>query len=264
MDQDKFCDLGNFDESEKAEIDLTQPPTSGEAYLRQVIVGRERCQPIVVANRDFTSYTAKRTSQIPADLLPEIAPDQSNSPPFPPKSWRQQQRNKFDDLRWELTQKRNKILEKVTSKIRFPNLGNEEGWKKFCFETCTPQITDQCSKNSDLLKLHSGTPPLLTIIASLSPAQATDLFEFQVAWFVEEGYRADRMHWLYALMLLIEKPLTPEACSALRDMARALTKIRQAISADDKSEETEAILKACNLFLCLVVEYFGQRDLAIW
>jgi len=263
MDQEKFCDLGSMDDSEKAEIDLTQPPTSGEAYLRQVIVGRERCQPIVVANRDFTYYTSKRTSQIPADLLSGTV-SQPHSPPFPPKSWRQKQVNQFDRLRWELSQKRNLILEKVTSKIRFPSLGNEEGWKKFCFETSPSEVQAQSSKNSDLLKLHSGTPPLLTIVSSLTTAQAADLFEFQAAWFVEEGYRADRMHWLYALMLLIEKPLTSESCSALRDMARAFTKIRQSITMDDKSEETETILRACNLFLCLVVEYFGQRDLAIW
>jgi len=268
MDQDKFCDLGNVDQLDESGIDLTAPPTSGELYLRQVVVGRSKCQEVAVTDRDFTHYSVKQTVQVPAGLLRENVAGSTQSCPIPPASWRKMQVAEFDRLRTELSQRRAEIVKNFGSKIRFPPLGDEDGWKRFCFETCSPQIQGSVDsfreKKQNLFECHTGTPPLLTIVASLTAAKAVDLFEFHVGWFAENGYRPERMHWLYALMLLIEKPLTPDACSALRELAREFSKIRQTVTVDDKGDCNDAIIRSYYLFLCLIVDYFGQRDLAEW
>lgn len=63
--------------------------------------------------------------------------------------------------------------------------------------------------------------------------------------------------WIYALLAVVELPLTPETCSCLRSLARTCSVMR----AKMKTLEVHEI-GAINLFICLVARYFRQLDLA--
>lgn len=44
----------------------------------------------------------------------------------------------------------------------------------------------------------------------------TDLLGFAVEWLQADGYSKPLLHWLFALLCVLEKPLEPETCASLR------------------------------------------------
>lgn len=75
MDQGVFFDVGEFDRSK---VDLNKVPTSAQEYLRQMIVGREKCPEIVTVNLDKDQMKHAK-DQVPKDpskgLACQWAPD---------------------------------------------------------------------------------------------------------------------------------------------------------------------------------------------
>lgn len=87
--------------------------------------------------------------------------------------------------------------------------------------------------------------------------EVEQLIEYHVRWMEERGFTKHFGCWMYALLVKLEKPLTPEMCSLLRNLARLCSKIRcDLMSADNP------LLPQLNLFICLVGRYFDQSDLA--
>ncbi|XP_066602621.1 gem-associated protein 2-like isoform X2 [Prorops nasuta] len=81
----------------------------------------------------------------------------------------------------------------------------------------------------------------------------------QVGWInLCSGKIENRLgEWIFALLVVLEQPLNPDACSCLRSLARACSIIR----ANSKNLEMQQIA-SLNLFICLVARYFRQLDLA--
>ena len=58
----------------------------------------------------------------------------------------------------------------------------------------------------------------------------------------------------------LEKPLTPDVGSSLRDLALICSQLRMNI-VGEASENKDEDIAALNLFICLVARYFDQGDL---
>ena len=93
------------------------------------------------------------------------------------------------------------------------------------------------------------------------------VLEYCVSWLGVTGWSPQYGPWLYALLVRLEKPLTPDTASLLRDLALSAARERRRIAASlgpqppAASEAPDENIAALNLFICLVAKYFGQGDL---
>ncbi|XP_013792825.1 gem-associated protein 2-like [Limulus polyphemus] len=83
------------------------------------------------------------------------------------------------------------------------------------------------------------------------------IINYHINWLEVTGFTAQQGRWFYALLSCLEKPLTPEACSSLRSLARACANLRASL---ETKEDPRLI--PLNLLICLVARYFDQGDLA--
>lgn len=61
--------------------------------------------------------------------------------------------------------------------------------------------------------------------------------------------------------LRLEKPLTPDVSSQLRDLALLCSRQRLVLAKLGDQQQASSSLAAVNLFICLVARYFDQTDL---
>jgi len=70
---------------------------------------------------------------------------------------------------------------------------------------------------------------------------------------------------VYTLLTRLEKPLTPDVGSLLRDLVLFCAQERVEIAEKVETVETGGVpdekIAALNLFICLVAKYFDQGDL---
>ena len=75
------------------------------------------------------------------------------------------------------------------------------------------------------------------------------------------GWRPEYGPWLYSILVRLEKPLTPDVGSLLRDLVLICARERHRISTSGSGDANDENIAALNLFICLVAKYFGQGDL---
>jgi len=104
-------------------------------------------------------------------------------------------------------------------------------WDQICvdkenIDSDADSTTDGNSKNKDeavlrevIEKSDSGTPPMISVILSMPTHLVEQILEYQVTWVQSTGWRPEYGAWLYSLLTRIEKPLTPDMGSILRDLA---------------------------------------------
>lgn len=64
--------------------------------------------------------------------------------------------------------------------------------------------------------------------------------------------------WIYAILTLLEKPLSPSCCHTIREFAKRCSVVRSNLP--DTVEESA--YTPLNLYICLIAKYFHQLDLA--
>merc|ERR1712059_217747 len=118
--------------------------------------------------------------------------------------------------------------------------------------------------------LVKGEQPRLGLLLAMPVNVCEQVLEYLVAWMSVTGWRADFGPWVYAVLSRLEKPLTPDVGSSLRDLARLCSSERCRLvggveqvkgESDEELKETDEDLAALNLFICLVARYFDQSDL---
>lgn len=125
-----------------------------------------------------------------------------------------------------------------------PNVDDRQGWIAFCTK-----------KNSDGSEANR---PTLKLLLRMNQPLVEHILEYLVELVQTQGKISHKLgQWLYSLLVVLELPLNPDACSCLRSLARACSVIR---ANSKKLEEDE--VGALNLFICLVARYFRQMDLA--
>ncbi|XP_043267350.1 gem-associated protein 2 [Venturia canescens] len=225
------------------EIDLSLPPTSGEDYIKRVVIEAKRCESVVVAEID-ESRLKKPTVNVKTLAGCIEAPHQLK----PTLEWQQCQIADFSDVRLEIAGLRSRIHNSNSGwklpAVTLPEIDDQSGWIKFC-TTLSPM-------DGNLIN-----PPTLSTIFSMSHPMVEQVLEYLVENIeTEDQIRPHVGQWIYALLTVLELPLNPDACSCLRSLARACSAIRVDMDSSDEHR-----LNTLNLFICLVARYFRQLDL---
>lgn len=239
------------------EPDLNGPPRNPREYLRQVQLEASQCPEVVVAQIDPKKLKKKQT--VNASVAGCHAAPVGFSPSL---SWQQHQVSNFSDVRQSITKNRKHwSSHTLDDNVLMPKPTHEEGWLKFCLGETVYLGTSSCHTDAkpepalDYRKV--GFPPFLSIVSRLNQSTVLTVLEFLICWFEEHEFIPQLGCWLYALLACLEKPLLPEAHSAIRQLARRCAQLRSTL----ESQEDEK-LPPLNLLICLVARYFEQNDLA--
>ncbi|GAB1867244.1 Gem-associated protein 2 [Camponotus japonicus] len=229
-------EVGNINEKD---INLSLPPTSGEEYIKRVIIEAQQCADVVVADIDLSCMELSRGCVKTLAGCVEAPPSLS-----PTSEWQQYQVSDFSDIRLYVSQLKDEI--QVGKRkwripdINLPSINDREGWISFCLG------------NKEKIE------PTLNTLFCFNQSTVEQVLEHLVH-FVETEKRIEYKigQWIYTLLAILEQPLQPDTCSCLRSLARACSVIRADSGKLDAQE-----LGALNLFICLVARYFRQLDLA--
>ena len=107
----------------------------------------------------------------------------------------------------------------------------------------------------------TGDQPSLNLILSLPSQVCEQVLEYLVSWLHLTTWRHEVGVWLYSLLVRLDKPLTPDVGSLLRDLVLICASLRRNIAADISGGDHDETVAALNLFICIVAKYFGQADL---
>ncbi|XP_015189260.1 PREDICTED: gem-associated protein 2 [Polistes dominula] len=225
------------------DIDLKQPPKSGEDYIKRVILEAKQYADTVVADINPDLFKKPTISihhlsgciEAPSSLIPTI-------------EWQERQVQNFKDLKLYVIQMQDKIKSskhnRKLQKTQLPHIDNQEDWITYCSK-----------ESSDDIENHS---PTLTTVISMKQPLIEQVLEYLIEYVQTQGKLSFKIgQWLYALLVVLHLPLNPDTCSCLRSLARTCSVIR---ANSKKLEEHE--IGALNLFICLVAKYYRQMDLA--
>ncbi|KAJ8952786.1 hypothetical protein NQ318_008103 [Aromia moschata] len=103
--------------------------------------------------------------------------------------------------------------------------------------------------------------PLFSIITQYSQSSKAQMLQI-ITKYVDllkpnESIEDNLGTWVYAILALLEIPLSPNCCYLLREFARKCNIIRSQLPDNAK----ESLYMPLNLFICIIAIYFNQLDL---
>jgi len=259
--------------------DTDAVPVDGADYLRRVIKERKRCPDTVTASVPVTAPESRKESSSRGG---NIARKRSKlAPPTgccPAPAWQRQQVADFSTVRQKLAQHTSLLKSGggiAAHNVKTPDKKKEGEWCRFClgskiWEKVKETREESSETEEDSCKSEErteGHDPLVDVIATLPYHVVETVLEYHVTWLRAVGWTRQFGPWLYSLLARLEKPLTPDMGSLIRDLALLCAEERGKIfSESSKDNEVENVpnhdLAALNLFVCLVAKYFDQGDLA--
>uniref|UniRef100_A0A915PN02 Gem-associated protein 2 n=1 Tax=Setaria digitata TaxID=48799 RepID=A0A915PN02_9BILA len=242
MEQEAVFDVGDFDERN---ISLNETPRNPSHYLQQVSVSRARCPEVVTAKVIPQKVTS---SAISKDLLFSCEP---------PSEWSLIMSDKFSMQRSLVDAQRSHW--KKSAAYKWPSLKDPDEWRIFCLEERNSSFPLE-TKLASRFAHHRGNPPTLRLVLSMSEQQVNAVIQYLVEVFIDEGYARPLFEWIYALLLVLQKPLLHDVCSAIRQLAKHSRILRNTL--DDKLETDSTIREEFSLFIAIVGVYFEQLDIA--
>ncbi|XP_076756758.1 gemin 2 isoform X1 [Xylocopa sonorina] len=230
--------VGDIDE----DVNLSIIPTSGEEYIKRVILEAQKCADVVVAEIDRNRIKKPTIDVEPLSGCVE-------APPWigPSLDWQLYQVSDFSDIRLYISQLKSEIrtLKRkwIPPKIDTPDMDDEQGWIEFCSGSGAEKARFAPNLNTMFCLNQPMVEQILEHLVEY--VKSLDKIEYELG------------QWIYALLVILEMPLTPEMCSCLRSLARTCSVMR----ANSMKLEVHEI-GTLNLFICLVARYFRQLDLA--
>lgn len=111
--------------------------------------------------------------------------------------------------------------------------------------------------DTEKLDIQEGNPPLVSCVMYLTQPMVDTLLQHHVNYANSRGFHVQQGPWIYALLALLQKPLTPDTCSTLRSLARLGAQLRSQLDSASHPH-----LTPLNLFISLIARYFDQKDMA--
>ncbi|KAI3420330.1 hypothetical protein GPALN_003639 [Globodera pallida] len=251
MEQEAFYTVGEFDRSR---VDLNKPAMTVEEYMQQVVAGRELLPDVAVAPVEVLKRVSATSSK-----MYNVPGMRENSHTFtnrfgPNKEWCVTKSNEFSRSRSVIESI--KVPGDPLKDIKLPPVSDSMRWCQVCFESRLEGFKIE-PEHEQCFAHHKGTPPTVALTTSLNDNQVNELIIHQVNYMLSKGQTRATLQWLYALLLVVKKPLLHEVCSSLRDFCRKCKEWRSEL--DEDEEETNYQL---SFFISIISIYFAQRDLA--
>ncbi|XP_014780798.1 gem-associated protein 2 [Octopus bimaculoides] len=228
--------------------DLNIPPMTGNEYLRRVR-DEALCCPSVVVAKSLNTEAMNRKQNV--HILAEDCCLPAPTGLEPSAEWKRKQVADFAKIR----QKLNKYKSTHESDIKImrrklPLASEVEEWFKLCFGRLKNLTPDESNV------LEGGCFPFLSLVSVMEQHCIEQLLNYHMNCFESIGFTHHQGQWIFALLTCLQKPLTPEACSAIRNLARICARLRALMNST-----TDPHLTPLNLIICLVCQYFEQKDL---
>uniref|UniRef100_A0A1D1YEQ8 Gem-associated protein 2 n=1 Tax=Anthurium amnicola TaxID=1678845 RepID=A0A1D1YEQ8_9ARAE len=237
-----------------------RPPATGEEYLRMVRSEANKRPSVVIAKNQINKSKEVRiagwvkrgwANQMELDNFDQNSNNMVN------EEWEKIFLMKFDLIRQRLEKHIRKNLKSLKNKpsVKFPARNDEAGWLKFCYGV---------NGSSNLLEgkglenegdVNEMTLPFVSIVSRIDQVTTITLLQYHTKW-LSNGITIAQSQWLFALFLRVDKLLTPNQMSALRQLCKKCIQIRQ------KTDEDDLItLASLDMIIIIVRKYFGQKDL---
>ncbi|KAL1918937.1 uncharacterized protein VTP21DRAFT_2318 [Calcarisporiella thermophila] len=232
--------------SERADLNPENPPATGEEYLRLVRMEARKRPAVVVAQKKPPE------SSSPGKLPKSYAAGPSANPGVPTKwvpdlEWQETFLKSFEAQRKHFS-KTNKH-EKMRHKL--PKTQDEQGWMAFCYGDAKELSKDEeISAEGNEEKVDH-----LSAVNSIDQRTALQLLKYHTKW-IGPSISVRQSQWIYALLLRIDKAMTSDQMFILRDLCRRCMTIRSQLEGP-----TDPCIASLNIFITVVVKYFGQGDL---
>jgi len=248
------------DTNTAVDFDTNQAPASGLEYLLRVQREAKHCPMVVVADIDIKKFEKKQTLKVKSGTGCMPAPNGY----APSTEWQRQQTIEFANLRMALSRYKAKHAKRIKNSDSKPTLPKKDdviGWCRLCLGSHV-QLQIAARDNAYAAEdaptgTCTGKPPLLSMLVIMCQSVVEQVLEYHLAWFEAAGFSPEQGRWLYALLAVLEKPLSPEACFSVRQLARLCCNLRASLESSEDSQ-----LVHLNLLICLVARYFDQIDLA--
>jgi len=270
------------EEDDDSEVDLWgNAYKDGHDFIRRQIKERNKIPAI------STAHNIPNQKKPVAKSSGGLSRSKVSLPPgcCPCPAWQKDQVKEFSNIRLKLSQHMTLIKASKEQAVKIPDKRNEALWCHLCFgsniwklveETKEEESDNELVKGGEVKEVVEGQKPLLSVISCMPNHYVEAVLEFQVSWLRKVGWFSSLGPWLYALLARLEKPLTPDTSSLIRSLALQAARERARMAATSKdtegasSKDTEGAsnteghpgIAACNLFVCLISQYFGQGDLA--
>jgi len=119
-----------------------------------------------------------------------------------------------------------------------PQYDDEDAWFMFCFE-------------------GEGHPPLLSTVLKMDTMTQERVLSYHIDWLNKETtLSAHRAVWIYALLVGIDKPLSPNVASDIRRLLVMCCSMRSRL----EGEEEEENLACLNIMISLAGTYYEQEE----
>jgi len=271
------------------------PAQSAASYLKMVRQEASKCPDVVIANnidsgkfRDSQTYfiNSDNPAKAPSGLEPSIQwqikqilefsklrekiskmketfeKTRENTPKFPP--------DMTDGQRWVVWCCGKDVLvenqcdedddeddDDDDDEIELKALPKDSLSGILCQLNDNPVSTKQQLAPVAKIDVGQGNPPLVSIAMYMNQPMVETVLKHHVNYIQNQGFHMQQGPWIYAMLSMLQKPLAPDTCALLRDLARLCSQLRSRLDSD-----THPHLRPFNLFISLVARYFDQRDMA--
>ncbi|ORX89428.1 hypothetical protein K493DRAFT_337753 [Basidiobolus meristosporus CBS 931.73] len=256
-----------------ADVDLDGPPTTGEEYLRMVRMEANNRPSVFIAKN-------KPSTSIPTSIpkTPREAEKVKGQPVsrVPSPEWREAFKLRFSRLRKTVEERRKTI--KSSSRIEgLPGIKDETAWLGLLYGDSSKAETP--AEAQPLL-------PYASVVLKMDQKTTLALLEYHIDWLDEDSLTKNQVsiasksakewikanihakaQWLFALLLRVDKLLTSDSISTLRELCRQWGAIRTnlarplAKTIPSQTNGTGEQIASLNMLISIVIDYFGQLDL---
>jgi len=265
-------------------------PQDGMAYLRAVRAERKQCPDTVIASslppppRKLLKEQGGSKAGVEVDeeevqgngvhagVIGEkvfgVGRVKAPPPPgcCPGVAWQRKQVKQFSQLRLRMGKHVTLVRSKGEKPAKVPDRQNEALWCHLMMGGALWQELLAHREEEGRLAQGDvkGESPTVTFLTSIPVHVCETLMDYLTSWLAVTGWKEGYGPWIYAVLTRLEKPLTPDVGSKLRDLALECSLIRQYLAAQrEKGKEgsSDEGIATMNLFICLVSRYFDQTDL---
>ncbi|CAG8556443.1 3615_t:CDS:2 [Paraglomus occultum] len=244
VEEDDFIVSRAFPTSNKPFGSLnTRPPANGEEYLRLVNEEANKIPAVKIApspaNKQSDDKIAGWVKRGWAEMKKE---ENTVDKLMPNKEWEIKFLDGFEGMRQKLRRwidKQASNINQAAETLEMPKHRNKTAWYKFCYGS-------------------AGTVPTLSIISKVDQQTTLSLISYHTEWLSDNEISKAQSQWIFALLLRVDKLLTPNQTSLLRELCRKCIDIRKNLSARDMDDINFA---SANIIISIIRGIFGQKDL---
>ncbi|KJE97788.1 hypothetical protein CAOG_007887 [Capsaspora owczarzaki ATCC 30864] len=241
--------------------DLSQPPTTGEQFLRRVQHEARRTRSVVIARTVKPETTAApqhcdRDASFNHETRANTGAESSKASCAtwqpPSEIWQLNVLRMFACARRELNLLRAERLNggaALSSTFALPSLTNDEAWRKLCLG------------DDELSSRDTATYPSYELLCSWDQKTICTVLAKMGRWNMAHKPHSvivRRLQWCFSLLVCLDRLFTMETAFILRELLRSMLRERRKLPNEtlDNSEH----LAGADLIITLIAHYFDQSD----